>query len=170
MKPPSTALARLAQSRQLLQQSLHNRPAAPGIDGIGSIGSSFADLKSVPVLALLFELTQVWWRKQPLGLAAMLLADQCKASLLPLARRHPLALVCGAALLGGLLVRLRPWRLLKPALFAGLAQELLVKARSGASLEAWLAALASLAQTFSSSSAPAPAAPSAAAAAAHQDT
>ncbi|MDC8773370.1 hypothetical protein [Roseateles albus] len=147
MKPPSTALARLAVSREILGNSLRARPA-----GEGSGGGYFSGLKSLPGAALLFELSKTWWRQQPLAAAV-------NASLLPLARRHPIALVCGAALLGGLLVWARPWRLVKPALLAGLAQQLLSKALSGASLESCLAAFGAMTQA---SAAPAQAAPAAA--------
>ncbi|MCV2356502.1 hypothetical protein LNV09_20365 [Paucibacter sp. B2R-40] len=133
MKPPSTALARLASSRESLRNSLRERPA------VGAIGGYLAGLKSLPGAALLFELSKTWWQQQPLGAAV-------KASLSPLARRHPFALVCGAAALGGLLVWARPWRLLKPALLAGLAQQLLSKALGGATLEACLAAFGAMTQ------------------------
>jgi hypothetical protein len=148
MKAPSAAVARLALSRERLRQSLRDLPAG------GDSASCLADLKSQPVTALLFELARAWWHKQPTRVVGTLLADAVKAGVAPLALRHPLALVCGAAALGGLLVWARPWRwgLVKPALLAGLAQQLLAKALNGASLENWLAALAAMAQ------APAPAA------------
>jgi hypothetical protein len=144
MKAPSTALARLARSREGLRQSLQDHPAG---GGVADLDGYFSGLKSLPVAALLAELTKAWWHKQPLGAAGILLADALKAvieaKLAPLAQRHPLALVCGAAALGGLLVWARPWRwgLVKPALLAGLAQQLLAKALNGDALEAWLAAL-----------------------------
>lgn len=150
MKAPSAAMARLALSRERLRQSLRELPAG------GDSASYLADLKSQPVTALLFELARAWWHKQPTRVAGTLLADTVKAAVAPLALRHPLALVCGAAALGGLLVWARPWRwgLVKPALLAGLAQQLLAKALNGASLENWLAALAALVTT---AQAPAPA-------------
>lgn len=146
MKAPSAAVARLALSRERLRQGLLAKPADGNDDYL-------AGLKSLPVTALLFELARAWWHKQPTRVAGTLLADAVKAGVAPLALRHPLALVCGAAALGGLLVWARPWRwgLVKPALLAGLAQQLLAKALNGASLENWLAALAAMAQ------APAPA-------------
>lgn len=147
MRPPSTALARLALSRELLRKSLCERPAGDGTAGLAGL---FSGAKSMPGAALLFELSKTWWRQQPL-------AGAVKVSLLPLARRHPLALVCGAAALGGLLVWARPWRWVKPALLAGLAQQLLSKALSGASLEACLAAFGAMTQAP-----PAPARPASA--------
>ena len=166
MKAPSTALARLALSRERLRAGLQDRPAVGAVGGIDDLDSFFAGLKSLPVATLLFELTKTWWHKQPLGAAATLLVNALKAGVqtkcAPLALRHPIVLVCGAAALGGLLVWARPWRwgLVKPALLAGLAQQLLAKALSGNSLETWLAGIAAF------SAAPAPAA---AAATAKQD-
>lgn len=149
MKAPSAAVARLALSRERLRQSLRDLPAG------GDSASYLADLKSQPVTALLFELARAWWHKQPMRVAGNLLANTVKASLAPLAARHPLVLVGAAAALGGLLVWARPWRwgLVKPALLAGLAQQLLAKALSGASLEAWLAALGAMHQAPTESAA-----------------
>lgn len=44
-----------------------------------------------------------------------LVADAAELLLKPVAQRHPYALVGAAALLGGLLVQLRPWRWVAPS-------------------------------------------------------
>lgn len=154
MSAPSTAVARLALSRERLRQALLTTPARA--DGDSDSDNYLNGLKSLPVAALLFEVARAWWHKQPMRVAGTLLADAVKAGVAPLALRHPVALVCGAAALGGLLVWARPWRwgLVKPALLAGLAQQLLAKAFSGTSLEAWLAALAAMAQAQAPAKAP----------------
>ena len=62
-----------------------------------------------------------WWAHHPLRLATDVTADAAKALVQPLAQRHPVALVAGAAAVGALLVWSQPWRwLLTPALLAGL--------------------------------------------------
>lgn len=140
----SAALARLALSRTRLQQGLRDRPA-----GNAELADCLADLKAMPATGLLMALARAWWQKQPLNGVISLLAQSVKAGLAPLAKKHPLALVCLGAAAGGLLVWARPWRwggVLKPALLVGLVQPLLTKALSGAGLEDWLAALGQMDQ------------------------
>ncbi|MBY0236163.1 MAG: hypothetical protein K2W93_14380 [Burkholderiaceae bacterium] len=140
----SAALARLALSRTRLQQGLRDRPA-----GNAELADCLADLKAMPATGLLMALARAWWQKQPLNGVVSLLAQSAKAGLAPLAKKHPLALVCLGAAAGGLLVWARPWRwggVLKPALLMGLVQPLLAKALGGAGLEDWLAALGQMLQ------------------------
>jgi hypothetical protein len=59
-----------------------------------------------------------------------LLAAQAATVLVqPIARRHPYALVLGAAVAGGLLMLARPWRWIStPALLAGLLPQIMAEA------------------------------------------
>ena len=60
-----------------------------------------------------------WWRHQPWRQTATLAADALLVMIKPVARNHPLRLMAGAALAGGLLAATRPWRwLARPALLA----------------------------------------------------
>jgi hypothetical protein len=65
---------------------------------------------------------RMWWQQQPLAASAKALARELQAVAGPLVRRHPLAAVLAATLVGGALAALRPWRLLRtqvgPWLFA----------------------------------------------------
>ena len=79
--------------------------------------------------------------------ASLLVADVAKGIVQPMAQRHPLRLLAGAVLLGGLLAWSRPWRwVLTPALFAGLLPQLIAKVMGQMPPEAWLGLLAVLAQ------------------------
>ena len=140
---------RLRMSRERLRQALidgakRGTPAAP--DASGEPATPWLDrLKAVPGAAVVMEALQAWWRSHPLRIATMIGADASLAVLQPLARRHPVALVLGAALLGGLFAWSRPWRwLLKPALFAGLMPQLLAKAVAHVPSLSWMAVLAAL--------------------------
>ena len=62
-----------------------------------------------------------WWAQHPLRLVSDVTIDTAKTLVQPLAQRHPVALVAGAAAVGALVVWSQPWRwLLTPALLAGL--------------------------------------------------
>lgn len=140
---------RLRLSRERVRQAL--------IDAAGRSSTATADateepaaawlerLKSIPGVAVVIEAFEGWWRSHPLRIATLVGADATLAVLQPLARRHPLALVLGAALFGGLFVWSRPWRwLLKPALFAGLLPQLLAKAVAHVPSLSWMAVLAAI--------------------------
>ena len=111
----SVALAahKLALSRSHLHQAVQmaspNQTSDKRIDAAGM----------APGLATVAM--QQWWAQHPLRLATDVTADAAKALVQPVAQRHPVALVAGAAAVGALLVWSQPWRwLLTPALLAGL--------------------------------------------------
>lgn len=83
------------------------------------------DLAALPGAGILIEALRTWWAKHPLHLAGQVGIEAARAVLQPLARNHPLALLLGALLLGGVLARARPWRwILKPAWLTGLGLQL----------------------------------------------
>ena len=63
-----------------------------------------------PNTSLLIDLFHAWWAKHPARVAWLSASDAAQTLLKPMAQRHPFALVGTAALAGGLLVLLRPWR------------------------------------------------------------
>jgi hypothetical protein len=81
----------------------------------------------------------------PLRAVAQASVDAGNAALRPFARQHPLWLVGGAAVAGGLVAWSRPWRWpVATALVAGLAPQLVAKAAAQAPTATWLALLTSV--------------------------
>ncbi|MDO9284577.1 MAG: hypothetical protein Q7U26_06740 [Aquabacterium sp.] len=125
-----TAAARLEASRAQLRRALLGAPD-DAHDGSGPPGASttpawLASLKAMPGVGLLVAAAEAWWSRHPLHLAGTIAVTAADAVLKPVAQRHPLRLVLGAAALGGLLAWSRPWRwVVVPALFAGLVPQLL---------------------------------------------
>ncbi len=141
--PQLPAIQRLAASRERMRLSM--KPQAP----------AHSDHASPSLKAL-----QGWWAGHPLHVAGAVASDAIKTLLRPIADRHPIALVAGALVVGGLLVWAKPWRgILKPALVAGLLPQLLTKAMAVVPLESWLAVLASFTQKNEPAVAPAPTPP-----------
>ncbi len=137
---------RLRLSRERVRQALIDAAGPATADATEEPAAAWLErLKSIPGAAFVIEAFEGWWRSHPLRIATLVGADATLAVLQPLARRHPLALVLGAALFGGLFVWSRPWRwLLKPALFAGLLPQLLAKAVAHVPSLSWMAVLAAL--------------------------
>lgn len=105
--------------------------------------AGFEDLRSLPGARLVIEAVGLWWSRHPLRATGLLAAEAAKTAIAPLAQRHPLLLVAGALVVGGVLARCRPWRWgVSSALFAGLLPQLLAtslshwRRRSGATAEA----------------------------------
>ncbi len=146
-----TASERLAMSRERLCQAMreHSDPhsslskTAQGI----SAPAWFDGLKSIPGAPVLLQTLNVWWAVHPLRLVSISAADAVKAVIQPLAQRHPIGLVAGAAVMGVLFVRSRPWRwLLTPALFAGLIPQIIATAAAQVPPQSWMKMLMSLMQ------------------------
>lgn len=113
-------LARLALSRSALRQEMLPTPDRPGpATADGSPGSApllrlWQSLgrfsRRWPVTTVLVDAARHWWDKHPWRTTGELVAYGAASQLQSLVRRHPAATVAGAALLGGLLMGLRPWR------------------------------------------------------------
>ncbi len=127
-----TACERLVRSRERLRVALQQGSAAggasrpgPGADAGQGPSAWLQSLAALPGAAIVIDAVRDWWAKHPLHLAGEMGAEAARSVLRPVALRHPLALVLGALLLGGVLAWTRPWRwILKPAWFAGLWPEL----------------------------------------------
>jgi hypothetical protein len=154
---PASALERLAATRAQLRAALQaqhapQRPTAgakvhPSVLS-GAASDWLAHLKSQPGVQLVVAAVQSWWVQHPLRTASLVAGEAAKTLAQPLAQRHPIALVLGAAALGGALVWSRPWRwLLKPTLLAGLLPQLASKVVTQLPLQSWLAVLTSLLQS-----------------------
>jgi len=136
-EPRLPAAQRLAASRERMRVSMTPQAAAPNSTG--------------PVLDALKD----WWAAHPLHVAGVVAADAAKTLIGPVAQRHPIALVAGALVLGGLVIWAKPWRgILKPALLAGLLPQLLSKAMAVVPVESWLAVLSSLTREAAPAAAP----------------
>lgn len=135
MSPPlnpaaPTAAARLDLSRERLRRALLGDAGTngdgPGRPSMANTPAWIASLKALPGVGLLVEAAEAWWSRHPLHLAGTIAVTAADAVLKPIAQRHPLRLVLGAAAFGGLLAWSRPWRwVVAPALFAGLVPQLL---------------------------------------------
>lgn len=118
----TAASHRLAQSRSRLHQAVtmaapHEKPlTAPGL-----------------ATGLAKSAIHQWWTHHPLRLVSDVTLDAARAVVQPVAQRHPVVLVAGAAVVGALLVWSQPWRwLLTPALVAGLLPKVISHALNSA--------------------------------------
>jgi hypothetical protein len=150
MTTEHSALVRLALSRERLRQALGatsgpphesvNRPANRSAHGR-------ADPSAESVAHLLVEAVRGVWSMLPLHDAVDAAGRVARSALRPTAQRHPLGLMLGALLMGGLLVWSRPWRwLLRPALSAAWMPRLLLWAVTQRPIPSWPSVVAPLAQ------------------------
>lgn len=129
-----TACERLVLSRERLRLALQQgasggaaRPG-PGADTRQGPSAWLQNLAALPGAGIVIDAVRAWWAKHPLRLAGQVGAEAVRSVLQPVARNHPLALVLGALLLGGVLAWTRPWRwILRPAWFTGLWPELFLQ-------------------------------------------
>ena len=116
----AAALDRLERSRACLRQAMQPPTAGPGADATRRL-ALFDGVKSLPGAAIVLAVVRRWSAQHPLRLVGAAGIDAVNAAMQPLAQRHPIGLVAGAALAGGVLVLSRPWRWAgSSALFAGL--------------------------------------------------
>ncbi|MDP2369483.1 hypothetical protein [Rhodoferax sp.] len=127
----AAAADRLALSRQRLRLAMQGRQASPQNGGVTARAATPAlawleRLKSVPGLNIVVDLLNGWWAQHPWRVPTVLAAEAIDAMVQPVAKRHPLVLVLGAATLGALIVVSRPWRWLRrtPAPPAGVLPQL----------------------------------------------
>ena len=150
--PPASAADRLVLSRERIRLAM-TVGAAPkpnhgsGASATGGFKALQQSLLSIPGSSVLIEAVRSWWSQHPLRLASMVAAEAATAVARPLAQRHPLGLLFGALLLGGLLAWSRPWRwIFTPALLAGLLPQVVSKAMTLVPPSSWMAVLNSLMQ------------------------
>ncbi|MBA3057853.1 MAG: hypothetical protein KJ614_13400 [Gammaproteobacteria bacterium] len=144
-----TPAERLTLSRDRLRLALRDiaGPAGHTADARTS-GAKLAwldGLKSMPVAGIVLEAVRSWWAQHPWRVATLLAGETVKTVVQPLAQRHPIGLVVGAVLVGGVLAWARPWRLVfTSSLLAGLLPQLLSKAVTQIPIKSWMTVLTEL--------------------------
>lgn len=131
MNTPASPCERLAASRERLRQAMQQTHSAEptGASPEGLLSGLLGHLHTGPGAGLVMDVLQAWWQKQPMRVALLLALETTKVLVQPVARRHPYALVLTAAAVGGLAVKLRPWRWISTsALLAGLMPQILSEA------------------------------------------
>ncbi len=154
---PPGALDRLMLSRERLRQALREAeaPRDEVPDERGFAGAWLDRLKSIPAAGVVIEAVRGWWAKHPMREPTTVAADTATAVVQPVAEQHPLGLVLGAALLGGLFGWSRARRLLlSPAVLGGVLPQLLRVAKGQRPVPSWLLALTALANKKRVRSAP----------------
>lgn len=146
---PTTALDKLNLSRariyQNMRENLHSKNANQKQKSGGASVHWFDSLKSMPGGAVLMHAVNIWWSKQPLRAVAAASVNAVKIIILPIAQRHPFALVIGAFALGSTVVWSQPWRWVsKPIVLSGLLAPLLSKVISNMPTGIWAEAFSSL--------------------------
>lgn len=130
MNHTQTSCDRLAQSRDRLRLAL-SQSASSGTDRAGHpFGATAADilarLQGGAGIQIFTTVLKNWWRQHPLRLALQVSAQTAELVVTPVAQKHPVALVVGAAAAGALLVRTRAWRWLSvSAVFTGLMPQVI---------------------------------------------
>jgi len=130
MSAEHAAVARLALSRERLRQALLEAAPAPGAPR-QEHSRSHTHGADAPLAGLVDQIAAgvlgARWAARPLPRLIDAAARVGDVALRPLAHRHPLGLMCGALLAGGLLISLRPWRWSgQPALLVAWLPQLLL--------------------------------------------
>ena len=100
---------------------------------------------ALPAVEIVIDTAQSWWKHHPWRAVGMVAADAGRELVSPIARRHPVVLMLGAAAFGALLLRWGPWRwVAKRTLIAGLLPRLATRVAANVPLESWLSALSVL--------------------------
>ena len=150
---PASAAQRLAESRErmrlwMLQTDGRHRARqrAAAAEAAGERPAWLDRLRSHPIVGTVVDAVTSWWANHPLHPAVSLGTSVVRDAIAPLARRHPLAVVTGAFAVGGALAYFRPWRwIAKPALFAGLASQIVTRFITQIPLDSLLDAIGSFA-------------------------
>lgn len=113
----------------------------------GSWPSWLSRLGETPGLGILIEVVRQRWQRHPVRLAAQVAGDLAEGWIQPVAREHPIRLVLGALVVGGLVAWARPWRLLpRTSRWSLLVLPIVSQAAALVPLDSLLLALTSFAQ------------------------
>ncbi len=122
-----TASERLTQSRERMSYWLTDEERDARSNG--NAHAATHDGEPTSVGGIVREVIGEWWAEHPLHASATLALNASRTAIVPLVRRHPAAVLGGAAVAGAVIVWARPWRwLLRPALIAGVASQLAARA------------------------------------------
>ncbi len=151
--PEMSAAERLARSREHIRQSIDAIAVPPPRLAATTVGATpgstletvLEKFLSLPGVDIVVDTAQSWWKYHPWRAVGAVAADASRAAVTPVATRHPVALVLGAALAGALLLRWGPWRwVAKRTLMAGFIPRLATRVAANVPMESWLSALAIL--------------------------
>ena len=127
-----TACERLTRSRERISYWLADEEHDGGTRARANgqtDSAERADHAPVSVGGIVSEVISEWWAEHPLHASATLALAASRTVIVPLVRRHPAAVLGGAAVVGAIVVWARPWRwLLRPSVVAGVASQLAVRA------------------------------------------
>ena len=119
---------RLTQSRERMSYWLNDDEREARANG-NSRTTERGEDQPVSVGGIVREVIGEWWDEHPLHASATLAFKASRTAIVPLVRRHPAAMLGGAAVVGAVIIWARPWRwLLRPALVAGVASQLAARA------------------------------------------
>jgi hypothetical protein len=152
-----------ARIRDYLENSSGRRKRGGTAAGAAAASSNdwFEKVRKHPVAGAVVDAVMGWWHNHPLHAVGTVAGAAARDAVGPLARRHPVAMVSAAVLLGALVVWTRPWRLvLKSALFAGLASQVAARLVAQVPLESVLNAVMRFANRASQPAPPPAPAPS----------
>lgn len=144
---------RLSQSRELMRDAMTavDRPRQRlSATGEPATGGSMLDplldrALALPGVTILLDTLSSWWNHHPWRAVGTVAADAGRDIVAPIAKRHPVYLMLGAALFGAVLLRWGPWRwVVKRTLLAGFVPLLATRLAANVPLETWLSALAML--------------------------
>ena len=138
-----SATERLEQSRERIRAYFDSRRprARRAAEEAGETPEWLEKLRANPLFDGVADAVGGWWRSHPLYSVFTVGESALREGLSPVARRHPIALAAGAVVLGALLYRTRLLRrLLKPALFAGLATQIATRVIARIPLDSVLSA------------------------------
>lgn len=154
---PVEAAKRLAESRERMRQWMldpdgrieaRRRRLAVGAGTEEGEGPSLLDrLRAHPVVGVGAEMLNTWWTRHPLHPVAGIAEGAVREHVVPIVRRHPLAVVAGSFAVGALLVWFRPWRWMAgTARSLGSASHLATKLLGGIPIASLLAAFTAVAK------------------------
>ena len=152
-----SAADRLAASRARLRAALldiaNPAPKPSMLEGLANANPQIGDrIMRLPGAALIVDSVDSWWKNHPLRIAATAAEQASRGLLAPVARKNPVALLGGAAVVGALFFLTRPWRwLLRPALFLGLIPQLATHALKRIPRSTWVGLASSLLPSRSNS-------------------
>jgi hypothetical protein len=127
-QPELSAQERLARSRASMTRWLaedEQARTATERNGGSSLSNWLQRLRGHPIGALALDALSQRWSRHPLRTSARIAEAAARETLVPLVRRHPVAVLVASAVAGALLLRARPWRWLRrSALLVGVVSQI----------------------------------------------